>query len=175
MTGISFQYNLATIDDIDIVYAIQVKSYSDGKHHERKETIRQILEMGMSYLAIAFINGAPEAIGYALIHCIPSADCPPPHGSLDLDLSKSEYIYVHDFAMIPTYRKTGLAYMFWNEVSKSIQAKAKCITLVALPNAIGFWKRNNFIEAPTQSATSICEYHKDAILMHCEKKIDVIR
>ena len=47
--------------------------------------------------------------------------------------------------IIKEFQKTGLSYKFFQYIKSQVDENIRSISLVSLPNAISFWKRNNFM------------------------------
>lgn len=62
------------------------------------------------------------------------------------NVEKGEYLYLHDMAVSPTARKSGVATRLFEELMTTCKAKSyEQIMLVAVHGVEGYWQRFGFI------------------------------
>lgn len=99
------------------IYRIQRE---ENHRNDTPDVLLRIIEEGLSYI----IKDDGRVVGYALI------------------LSRNNVTIVHDFVIVKTYQKKGLAYVFWGFIEISVTNEN--VVLRSNERSRAFWEKNGF-------------------------------
>lgn len=130
--------------DLDAIVALAARLFPD--HPESRSVLGHRLRLSGPTARIA--EGADgAALGYLLAH--PWSQAVP----LALDVPvralppRCDALYVHDLALLPEARGQGLAAAaVAHLLAEAARQALPTLTLVALPDAIGFWQRHGYTD-----------------------------
>jgi GNAT superfamily N-acetyltransferase len=110
-----------------------------------------------------------QPAGYALSHPWRSGSLPALNALLGVIPADSDTYYIHDLALLPAARGSGAAAALVDELKgHAIELGLPGLSLVAVNDSAGFWRRQGFVEHPAgDAAEKLASYGKDARLMTC--------
>ena len=147
--------------DLPAVLAIQHAAYGAG-YQESAAVLGRKLEFAPRACWLAHMDEV--AVGYVFAHPWSDAGAPPLHAPLVLPAA-ADRGFVHDLAVLPAARGLGVAATLFTCVRAwSSAAGHRGMRLVALADAVPFWKRQGFQALP---ATLPAGYGDGACLMEC--------
>ena len=147
--------------DLPAVLAIQHAAYGAG-YQESATVLGRKLEFAPGACWLAHMDEV--AVGYVFAHPWSDAGAPPLHASLVLPAA-ADRGFVHDLAVLPAARGLGVAATLFTCVRAwSAAAGHRGMRLVALADAVPFWRRQGFQALP---ATLPAGYGDGACLMEC--------
>lgn len=128
--------------DLPAVLAVQRLAYGDG-YQESSEVLGAKLRLPGTCCWLAEEGG--EAVGYVFSH--PWEMAPPPlHAALTGVPEGACTMFLHDLAVAPAGRGGGVAArLFASARAGAVEAGFVRMSLVALADAQGFWKRHGFM------------------------------
>jgi GNAT superfamily N-acetyltransferase len=157
----------STANDVGYFVDLQRLCYAP-ELHEGPEVFMSIVKRGMSHSAE---NDAGVVIGYALAHPIKDVGSPPGLGGHDDDTDQEQqqqqHLFVHDVAVHPVWRGTGVASRLVDAVFK--MAGFKSVSLVSVQGSRPFWERHGFVDSG--SAANVDSYGPGAL--HMKKASEV--
>lgn len=148
-------------DDWHAILAIEQAAYTDiAPESQEALRSRNILAPETCFVAV---NEAGEILGSCLAHRWVANGSPTLHEMLS-SLPESKNLYLHDLAVAPTARGTGVASALCRELlARAGQHRFVSVTLVSVQNSAGFWKKFGFQEVPSVQASP--SYGADAAFM----------
>ena len=150
------------VADLPAVLTIQCAAYG-AEYRESAAVLGRKLELAPGGSWLAEVGGA--AVGYVFAHPWGGVAAPPLHVPLDALPVRAERGFIHDLAVLPGARGLGVAAMLFSRVREwSGAASHRDIRLVALVDAVPFWKRHGF---SALSARLPPGYGDGACLMEC--------
>lgn len=132
-------------DDLPAVLRIQREAYGDA-YQESAGVLGRKLQLAPEGCWLAEAGG--EGVGYVLAH--PWSDgAPPLHAEVERLPVGAEHGFVHDLAVSPCARGTGVGGRLLARVADwSHAAGHRGLRLVALADAVAFWRRLGFSGIP---------------------------
>lgn len=128
--------------DLDAVLAIQRAAYGDA-YQESAVVLGRKRDLAPGACWLAELDG--RAVGYVFAHPWGELEPPPLHVELRPPGADAAYGFLHDLAVSPAARGAGVAGALFGRVCEwSLQAGHRRMMLVALHDAIGFWRRQGF-------------------------------
>lgn len=117
---------------------------------EERAVVESILAHGCSFLALQ--GGAP--VGYLLTHAVPDPLAPPPlnhplppppaGGTGRGAALAPPHLFIHDLCLLPTLHGGGVGSRLAAHALAALAPRAASLSCVALPGAVGFWRRHGF-------------------------------
>jgi len=147
------------MDDLDAVLRIQREAYGDD-YQESAEVLGRKLQLAPDACWFAERDGV--GLGYVFAHPW-SADAPRLHAEIGCLPSPADHGFLHDLAVSPRARGERLGgRLFAQVLGWSRAASHRGLHLVALADAVSFWRRLGFVP----SAQALPEgYGEGAVLM----------
>jgi GNAT superfamily N-acetyltransferase len=110
-----------------------------------------------------------QPAGYALSHPWRSGSPPALNALIGAIPADADTYYVHDVALLPAARGSGAAAALVADLKRHAgELGLPGLSLVAVNDSAGFWRRQGFAEAPAGSAADkLASYGHDARLMAC--------
>ena len=132
--------------DLPAVLTVQRAAYGEG-YQESATVLGRKLELAPQACWLA--HAGEEAVGYVLAHPWDDTGAPPLHAPLAALPAAADRGFVHDLAVSPTARGLGVASALFACVRDwSNVAGYRGMRLVALADAVPFWRRHGFSALP---------------------------
>lgn len=130
-----------THDDWPSIMRIQTTCYSKTTT-ESLIVLKSKWQLSPNTCLVAEVEG--QITGYCLAH--PWHNQPPSlHQDISNDTMPTDTLYLHDMAILPSARGTGLATIILNELKHhALQLGLKSISLVAIQGAHTYWEKQGF-------------------------------
>lgn len=133
--------------DLPAVLRLQARAYPPH-YHERAEVFASRLAVSAGGCWLGERGG--EAAGYVIAHPWTEPSPPPLHAPLGGLSGMATGVFLHDMALCPQARGSGLAQGLFRKVRGwAVQQGAGEIMLVALADARAFWQRLGFVADAT--------------------------
>lgn len=130
------------IDDWGRIVRIQAESYP----REVLETVEALQShWRVSPETCLVAEHAGEVVGYVLAHPWPERTIPPLNKVYTSLPPRSDSLFIHDLALSPGARKTGIAQKLARSVLQAgMELELTAASLIAVQGSEGFWRRFGF-------------------------------
>ena len=137
-----------TTPDLDAVLSIQAQCYAPGFHEPSAAFESKLTTFNSAWLACVnnipagYLFTLPLALGETL--AMPSLAESKSASSTD---AAPNCLYLHDLAVLPQYRGSGISHMLFGAAQALAQAqKLEHMALVAVQGSTPFWQSLGFVE-----------------------------
>lgn len=137
----NFEIKPASFTHLNAIVLLQLQAYTD-ELAESADVLGSRIAHGGAHSFVATSGDA--LVGYVLAHRWPDHSSPGLGLVMEQTPPDSTVIHLHDMAVAPEFRGSGIAQALLNALEQSALEVVDSITLVAVQGAQNFWARVGF-------------------------------